>query len=103
MTILDNELIGYNSSMRKIDAQRRIKNDRFSKYETTSNVIIPDTVPIQPNGYGERALIELSSDTYDIISNYRQVYVPRETINKRYDTTPFDWTTYNESLLFARY
>lgn len=103
MTILDNELVGYNSAMRKINAQRRIRQHRFSRYNTTSNTIIPDTVPIQPNGYGGRSLIELSNDTYDIIRNFKHVYVPNGITNKRYDTTPFDLSLNNETFLFTRF
>jgi hypothetical protein len=104
MPIKDNELMNFNNSMRSMQARARIKKNRFAKYHTNNRVIAPDTIPIQMYGaYGSQALIEAVPTTYDIISEFKEVYVPVNPQIKKYETTPFDWPSYNETLLISRY
>lgn len=104
MTITDSELLNFNNSIRSMRARQRIKANRFSKYKTYDRAIIPDTVPIQfYNAYGSQPVIDVVPTSYDIISEFKHIYVPVNPTVKKYDTTPFDWPSYNEALLISRY
>lgn len=104
MSNRDNELLNFNNTVRSLRARERIKKTRFAKYKTSNRVIAPDTIPLQLYGaYGSQALIEAVPTTYDIINNFRDVYVPVNPKVKKYETTPFDWPSYNETLLISRY
>jgi len=104
MTITDSELLNYNNTMRGMRARQRIRSHRFSKYKTQGRAIVPDTVPIQfYNAYGSQQVIDIVPTAYDIISNFKEIYVPVNPQIKKYDTTPFDWPSYNETLLISRY
>ena len=87
-----------------MQARARIKKNRFSKYKTNNRMIAPDTIPIQMyGGYGSESLIEAVPTAFDIISDFKEVYVPVNPVVKKYDTTPWDWSSYNETLLISRY
>lgn len=104
MTFRDNELLNFNNTVRSLRARERIKKTRFAKYRTNNRVIAPDTIPLQMYGaYGSQALIEASPTTYDIVSDFKEIYVPVNPVVKKYETTPFDWSNYNETLLISRY
>lgn len=103
MTITDSELLNFNNTVRSMRARERIKQHRFGRYKTNNRVIVPDTIPIQLNGYGTQAVIDTVPTTYDIITDYKEVYVPINPRVKKYETTPFDWPSYNETLLISRY
>lgn len=103
MTFGDSELLNFNNTVRSMKARERIRNNRFAKYRTNGRVIVPDSIPIQMNGYGTQTVIETVPNAYDIISEFKDVYVPINPKVKKYETTPFDWSSYNETLLISRY